>query len=59
MFHQVTAFSSREVSAFGAPSLITPVTNDVQQTQLLVVMMCTTAVAASLTFVFGIIAPGG
>jgi ATP-binding cassette subfamily B multidrug efflux pump len=56
MFHQVTAFSTREVGAFGAPSLITRITNDVQQVQLLVVMACTMAIAAPLTFVFGIIA---
>ena len=55
MFHQVTAFSSREVAAFGAPSLITRVTNDVQQVQLLVVMVCTMAIAAPLTLIFGVI----
>jgi ATP-binding cassette, subfamily B, multidrug efflux pump len=55
MFHQVTAFSSREVGAFGAPSLITRVTNDVQQVQLLVVMVCTMAIAAPLTLIFGVI----
>jgi ATP-binding cassette subfamily B protein len=55
MFHQVTAFSSREVGAFGAPSLITRVTNDVQQVQLLVVMVCTMAIAAPLTLTFGVI----
>jgi ATP-binding cassette subfamily B protein len=55
MFHQVTAFSSREVGAFGAPSLITRITNDVQQVQLLVVMVCTMAIAAPLTLVFGVI----
>src|SRR5207253_10772944 len=39
LFHQVTDFSAREVGTFGAPSLITRITNDVQQVQLLVVMM--------------------
>ena len=43
LFHQVTAFSAREVGAFGAPSLITRITNDVQQVQMLVLMTCTTA----------------
>ena len=38
LFHQVTEFSTREVGAFGAPSLITRITNDVQQVQMLVVM---------------------
>src|SRR3954449_3081754 len=31
LFHQVTAFSTQEVSSFGAPSLITRITNDVTQ----------------------------
>ena len=56
MFHQVTAFSAREVGAFGAPSLITRITNDVQQVQMLVVMACTLAIAAPITIVVGIIA---
>jgi ATP-binding cassette subfamily B multidrug efflux pump len=56
MFHQVTAFSAREVGSFGAPSLITRITNDVQQVQLLVVMACTLAIAAPITIVVGIIA---
>jgi ATP-binding cassette subfamily B protein len=55
LFHQVTEFSSREVGAFGAPSLITRITNDVQQVQLLVVMTCTMAIAAPITIVAGII----
>ena len=38
LFHQVTDFSAREVGQFGAPSLITRITNDVQQVQMLVVM---------------------
>jgi ATP-binding cassette subfamily B protein len=56
MFHQVTAFSAREVGTFGAPSLITRITNDVQQVQLLVVMTCTLAIAAPITIIVGIIA---
>jgi ATP-binding cassette subfamily B protein len=56
MFHRVTAFSAREVGTFGAPSLITRITNDVQQVQLLVVMAATMAIAAPLTLVFGIVA---
>ena len=35
---RVTSFSSREVTRFGAPSLITRNTNDVQQVQMLVQM---------------------
>jgi ATP-binding cassette subfamily B protein len=56
LFHQVTEFSAREVGAFGAPSLITRITNDVQQVQLLVVLACTMAVAAPITLVVGIFA---
>ena len=53
LFHQVTAFSAREVGAFGAPSLITRITNDVQQVQLLVVMTTTMAIGAPITIAVG------
>jgi ATP-binding cassette, subfamily B, multidrug efflux pump len=56
MFHKVTDFSAREVGSFGAPSLITRITNDVQQVQLFVVMACTMAVVAPITLVFGVVA---
>ncbi len=36
VFQRVGAFSAREVTHFGAPSLITRTTNDVQQVQMLV-----------------------
>ncbi|HEY7938211.1 MAG TPA: ABC transporter transmembrane domain-containing protein, partial [Acidimicrobiales bacterium] len=39
LFHRVTGFSAQEVGEFGAPSLITRITNDVQQVQMLVVML--------------------
>jgi ATP-binding cassette subfamily B multidrug efflux pump len=55
MFHKVTDFSTREVGAFGAPSLITRITNDVQQVQMLVVMACTMAIAAPITMVVGVV----
>ena len=55
LFHQVTDFSAREVGAFGAPSLITRITNDVQQVQILVVLACTMAIAAPITMVVGVI----
>ena len=55
MFHQVTDFSAREVGTFGAPSLITRITNDVQQVQMLVVMACTMAIATPITMVVGIV----
>ena len=55
LFHQVTDFSAREVGTFGVPSLITRITNDVQQVQMLVVMACTMAIAAPITMVVGVI----
>jgi ATP-binding cassette subfamily B protein len=55
LFHQVTDFSAREVGAFGAPSLITRITNDVQQVQLLVVMTATMAVGAPITVIVGVV----
>jgi ATP-binding cassette subfamily B multidrug efflux pump len=54
LFHQVTDFSAREVGTFGAPSLITRITNDVQQVQMLVVMAATMAIAAPITIVVGV-----
>ena len=55
LFHQVTGFSTREVGAFGAPSLITRITNDVQQVQMLVVMSATMAISAPITMVVGVV----
>jgi ATP-binding cassette subfamily B protein len=55
LFHQVTEFSAREVGAFGAPSLITRITNDVQQVQMLVVMTATMAIGAPITMVVGVV----
>jgi ATP-binding cassette, subfamily B, multidrug efflux pump len=55
IFHQVSDFSAREMGQFGAPSLITRITNDVQQVQMLVLMTCTLLVAAPITAVGGII----
>lgn len=54
LFHRVTEFSAREVNVFGAPSLITRITNDVQQVQMFVVMTCTMVIAAPITVVFGV-----
>ena len=54
VFAQVGSFSSREVSSFGAPSLITRNTNDVQQVQMLVLMACTMFVAAPIMMVGGV-----
>ena len=55
LFHQVTDFSAREVTKFGPPSLITRVTNDVQQVQTLVLMTCTLLIAAPITAAGGLI----
>jgi ATP-binding cassette subfamily B multidrug efflux pump len=55
IFHRVGEFSSREVGHFGAPSLITRTTNDVQQVQVLVLMTCTLLVAAPITGIGGIL----
>ncbi len=55
LFQRVTAFSAREVGSFGAPSLITRITNDVAQVQILVVMSTTMMLAAPITMVAGIV----
>ncbi|GHJ10199.1 multidrug ABC transporter ATP-binding protein [Micromonospora humidisoli] len=55
IFGQVNRFSAREVARFGAPSLITRNTNDVQQVQMLVLMSCTMLVAAPIMSVGGVV----
>ena len=55
LFHRVGTFSQREVQHFGAPSLITRSTNDVQQVQMLVLMACTMMVAAPIMMVGGVL----
>jgi ATP-binding cassette subfamily B multidrug efflux pump len=55
VFQRVGEFSAREVSQFGAPSLITRNTNDVQQVQMLLVMTCTMLVVAPIMCVGGVI----
>ena len=55
IFRQVNSYSEREVGHFGAPSLITRITNDVQQVQMLVVLACTMMIAAPITMLFGIV----
>ncbi|MFM7489665.1 MAG: ABC transporter ATP-binding protein [Actinomycetota bacterium] len=54
LFHQVNSFSARELNSFGSPSLITRITNDVQQVQMLVLMTCTMLLAAPFTAVAGV-----
>jgi ATP-binding cassette subfamily B multidrug efflux pump len=55
VFSRVGTFSEREVAGFGAPSLITRSTNDVQQVQMLVLMGATMLVSAPLLSIGGII----
>ena len=55
IFRRVGEFSEREVSKFGAPSLITRTTNDVQQVQMLVLMTCTMLIATPIQAVGGVI----
>ncbi|MGN6129823.1 MAG: ABC transporter ATP-binding protein, partial [Nocardioidaceae bacterium] len=55
IFHRIGSFSSREVGRFGAPSLITRNTNDVQQVQMLVLMSATMMVAAPIMMVGGVL----
>ncbi|MET7833604.1 ABC transporter ATP-binding protein [Micromonospora sediminicola] len=55
IFGHVNRFSAREVARFGAPSLITRNTNDVQQVQMLVLLSCTMLVAAPIMSVGGVV----
>ncbi|MFJ9560936.1 ABC transporter ATP-binding protein [Streptomyces fuscichromogenes] len=55
VFDRVQSFSSREVGHFGAPSLITRTTNDVQQVQMLVLMAFTLMASAPIMCVGGIV----
>lgn len=54
VFHRVLSFSTREVNQFGAPSLITRTTNDVQQVQQLVLMSALMIVQAPIMMVGGV-----
>lgn len=55
VFDRVQSFSAREVGHFGAPSLITRTTNDVQQVQMLVLMTFTLVASAPIMCVGGIV----
>ncbi|HMO11554.1 MAG TPA: ABC transporter ATP-binding protein [Actinotalea sp.] len=55
VFATVQGFSAREVAAFGAPSLITRSTNDVQQVQMVVLLSLTLLVAAPVMAVGGVV----
>ncbi|MFK0118508.1 ABC transporter ATP-binding protein [Streptomyces sp. NPDC090994] len=55
VFDRVQSFSAREVAHFGAPSLITRTTNDVQQVQMLALMTFTLMVSAPIMCVGGVV----
>ncbi len=55
VFQKVSGFSEREVSRFGAGTLITRNTNDVQQVQMLAMMGATMLVTAPLLAIGGVI----
>ncbi|UXM91078.1 ABC transporter ATP-binding protein [Paenarthrobacter sp. JL.01a] len=55
IFSRVGEFSEQEITRFGAPSLITRSTNDVQQVQQLVLMSCTLMVTAPMLSIGGVI----
>jgi ATP-binding cassette subfamily B protein len=55
VFNRVGTFSAQEMARFGAPSLITRTTNDVQQVQMLVVMACTLMIGAPIMCIGGVI----
>lgn len=55
IFSRVGEFSEQEVTRFGAASLITRSTNDVQQVQQLVLMSCTLMVTAPMLSIGGVV----
>jgi len=55
IFHKVENFSQAELDKFGAPSLITRNTNDVQQVQMLVLMALNLMIMAPIMAIGGII----
>ncbi len=55
LFDRVLSFSARELNHFGAPTLITRNTNDVQQVQMLALLSSTMFVAAPITMIGGIV----
>jgi len=55
LFRRVQKFSQAEVNRFGAPSLITRTTNDVQQVQMVTLMMLNVVLMAPMMAVGGVI----
>lgn len=54
VFHKASSFSSRELNGFGAPTLITRCTNDVQQIQQLTLMGANMLMTTPITVVGGV-----
>ncbi len=54
LFHTVMGYSAREVGQFGAPSLITRITNDVTQVQVFALMSLTLFVTAPIMIIGGL-----
>ncbi|MCX6407583.1 MAG: ABC transporter ATP-binding protein [Propionibacteriales bacterium] len=54
VFDAVEGFAARELAEFGAPTLVTRATNDVQQVQLLVFMALTLLVSAPIMAIGGV-----
>ena len=55
LFSRVQDFSAQEVGHFGAPSLITRTTNDIQQVQMVVLLTFTIMVVAPIMLVGGVV----
>jgi ATP-binding cassette subfamily B multidrug efflux pump len=55
VFRKVTSFSAKDVNTFGAPTLITRGTNDVQQVQMLVLMGLNFMVSTPIMCIGGIV----
>ncbi|MDR1237637.1 MAG: ABC transporter ATP-binding protein/permease [Propionibacteriaceae bacterium] len=55
IFDRAISFSNKEMSKFGAPSLITRNTNDVQQVQQFVLMSAVMIIAAPLAMIGGVV----
>ncbi|MEG3613847.1 ABC transporter ATP-binding protein [Isoptericola haloaureus] len=55
LFDAVQGYSARELGQFGAPSLITRTTNDVQQVMMMVLMTFTIMVVAPIMMVGGVV----
>ena len=55
VFDHVQTFSARELGHFGAPTLLTRTTNDVQQVQMVMMLSLTMMIAAPVMMIGGVI----